>query len=104
MHILAEMENENSIKATLDGKLVAGKLDDFREKIKEMIKNGHNSITLDMNNVDLIDSTGIGFLAATYNSLSKNGGSLRIIGLSEEMYSFFTSLRLNSYFKIEKRQ
>jgi stage II sporulation protein AA (anti-sigma F factor antagonist) len=98
-----EIASENSITAKLEGKLVTGSLDGFREKLKELIGNGINTVILDMSNVDLIDSTGIGFLAATYNSLSKNGGTLRIIGLSEEMYEFFISLRLNSYFKIEKR-
>jgi len=99
-----ETVSENSITAKLKGKLIAGNLDEFREKLKELIKNGPNSVILDMSGVNFIDSTGIGFLAATYNSLSKNGGTLRIIGLSEEMYDFFISLRLNSYFIIEKRQ
>ncbi len=99
-----ETVSENSITAKLKGKLIAGNLDEFREKLKELIKNGPNSVILDMSGVNFIDSTGIGFLAATYNSLSKNGGTLRIIGLSEELYDFFISLRLNSYFIIEKRQ
>jgi anti-sigma B factor antagonist len=99
-----ETVSENCITAKLKGKLIAGNLDQFREKLKELIRNGPNSVILDMSGVNFIDSTGIGFLAATYNSLSKNGGTLRIIGLSEEMYDFFISLRLNSYFIIEKRQ
>lgn len=99
-----ETVSENSITAKLKGKLIAGNLDDFRVKLKELIKNSPESVTLDMSDVNFIDSTGIGFLAATYNSLAKSGGTLRIIGLSEEMYDFFISLRLNAYFKIEKRQ
>lgn len=99
-----ETVSENSITAKLEGKLVTGSLDEFREKLKELIRNGPNTVILDMSDVNFIDSTGIGFLAATYNSLTKNGGTFRIIGLSEELYDFFISLRLNSYFDIEKRQ
>ncbi|NLL12888.1 MAG: STAS domain-containing protein [Fibrobacter sp.] len=98
-----ETVSENSITAKLEGKLVAGSIDEFRERLKELIKNGPNTVILDLSDVNFIDSTGIGFLAATYNSLSKTGGTLKIIGLSEEIYDFFISLRLNAYFNIEKR-
>ena len=97
-----ETVSENSIIAKLEGKLVAGNLDEVREKLKELIKNGPNTVSLDLSGVDYIDSTGVGFLAATYNSLSKKGGTLSIIGLSEKMYNFFINLRLNAYFKLEK--
>ena len=56
-----ETVSENSITAKLEGKLVAGSIDEFRERLKELIKNGPNTVILDLSDVNFIDSTGIGF-------------------------------------------
>lgn len=94
--------DENSALIKLEGEMVAGSIDELREKMKKKINNGIRAVIMDMTEVKTIDSTGIGFLAASHNSLTKVGGTLSVIGLSEEMYKFFIGLRLNSHFKIDK--
>lgn len=84
------------------GKLVSEDLDQPRQKIKNYLQQGVRSVTMDMSKVTFIDSSGIGLLAATYNSVSKLGGELKIIGLSDEIYDSFINLRLHTIFKIER--
>ena len=47
------------------------------------------TLVVDLNNVDTIDSSGIGFLIAVRNKLLKNGISLAIINVSETVMQIF---------------
>jgi anti-anti-sigma factor len=47
------------------------------------------TLVIDLNNVDTIDSSGIGFLIAVRNKLLKNGISLAIINVSETVMQIF---------------
>jgi anti-anti-sigma factor len=99
-----EFLKENTADLFLEGVLVAGSLDDMRSKLKTLITQGINVLSLDMTKVTSVDSAGVGFLAAVHNSMVKAGGILTVCGLSKELYQFFLSLRLNSHFKIELRK
>jgi anti-anti-sigma factor len=47
------------------------------------------TLVIDLNNVDNIDSSGIGFLIAVRNKLLKNGLPLAIINVSETVMQIF---------------
>ncbi len=99
-----DLASEDSVKFTLNGELVAGGMDLLRESVKRYIDSGTKKIIVDMQHVTTLDSAGIGFLAAVHNTITKVGGAVNVIGLSDEMYNFFVSLRLNSHFKIEQQK
>ncbi len=85
----------------LNGELVATDLDALKKRVHNLILNGTTSITFDMSDTESVDSAGVGFIAATHNSLERIGGVLKIIGLSKDMYQFFVCLRMNTHFTIE---
>ncbi|HEX2957065.1 MAG TPA: STAS domain-containing protein [Chitinispirillaceae bacterium] len=99
-----DLAGKELVRFVLNGELVAGGMDQLREAVKRYIDNGTKKITIDMKNVTTIDSAGVGFLAAVHNSLKKAGGEVNVVELSEEMYNFFISLRLNTHFKIEQQK
>jgi anti-anti-sigma factor len=98
-----DLHEEDHVRFVLDGELVAGGMDKLRESLKRHIENGATKIVFDMEKVSTLDSAGVGFLAAAHNSLVKVTGSIRTVQLSEDMYNFFVSLRLNTHFNIERR-
>ncbi len=86
----------------LNGNLIVGHSDVLRNRLKNLIAGGVDRITIDLTGLNAIDSSGIGLLAATFNSVSKSHGTFNVTGVSEDMYKFFVNLRLNVHFPIEK--
>ncbi len=97
-----ERTGKNCVLA-IEGELVATTLDTIKSKVRELIGGGVSTITFDMTRSEAIDSAGIGFIAAAHNSLVKSGGSLKLTGLSKDMYDFFVCLRMHTHFTIETR-
>jgi anti-anti-sigma factor len=65
----------------LHGRLMMG--NDSRQvewSVDEWIKGGVKSIVLDLSDLDMIDSTGVGIIVMCHAKLEKAGGSLRIAG------------------------
>ena len=63
----------------LDGCLLSGLgLDALRLRIKELVAEKRLNVVLNAKDVSVIDSSGIGELVASFSSIKKNGGSLKV--------------------------
>jgi anti-anti-sigma factor len=105
--MLKIVEKQDGFTSTiaLEGELLAISLDELRIKIKKIIDSGTTTaIIFDMSKIDSVDSAGIGLIAAAHNSLTKINGSLKLIGLSKDMYQFFVCLRMNTHFTMETKE
>lgn len=100
---ITEKRDGKNCEIFIEGELVATSLDSIRDLVKNLLKDGVNNLIINMSKSNAIDSAGIGFVAATHNSLEKNGGSFKLTGLSKDMYEFFVCLRMNTHFTIETR-
>ena len=74
---------------------------ELKPQLQQLIAEGVSDMEIDLSLVDLIDSSGIGLLIATRNSLAKNGGGLRVIGVSSEIQHLFKAMRLDRHFEVE---
>lgn len=64
----------------LNGKLHLGEpVDHLRTTIDDFMAVGENHIVLDMENVPLLDSSGIGALVKNLTSLKQKGGDLKLV-------------------------
>jgi len=64
----------------LTGRLAMGPpLDHFNAAISELLGNGHNRIVLDLEEVPIIDSSGIGTLVRHLTSAKQTGGAIRLL-------------------------
>jgi len=100
---ITEQRTGSMCVIAIEGELVATTIETVKNKVKELIGAGVNTITFDMTQSEAIDSAGIGFIAAAHNSLVKSGGNLKLTGLSKDMYEFFVCLRMHTHFSIETR-
>jgi anti-anti-sigma factor len=82
------------------GDLVAAMLPEARERLRELIKDGIRDVEFDLSKTRMIDSSGLGLLMATYNTLSAAGGSLQVSNVDPELRELFQSMRLNQHIKI----
>ena len=75
-----EIKTQNGVKVVkLKGKLCMGApLDRFNSDMTEMLANGENKIVLDLEEMPMIDSSGIGALMRHLTAARKGGGAIRL--------------------------
>ena len=80
--------------------IVASMSQGFKEELESLLENGVRDITIDMTEVEMIDSIGMGLLIATHTKLSKEGGKLKVIHISNDLLSLFETMRLDKHFEV----
>lgn len=96
---IIEIRGETAIY-TPASDIVASTASQVRKELKELVQAGVTNLTIDLRNVHLLDSTGIGCLVAAHNSLKKSGGKLHVAMASHDLYELFRSMRLDRHFTI----
>jgi len=81
--------------------LTAGFAGELKPQIQQLLAEGISHMAIDLSGVDLVDSSGIGLLIATHNSLRRAGGGLRVIGTSSDIQHLFKAMRLDRHFAVE---
>lgn len=89
-----------SAVAKAGGDLVAARLPGLRATLNDMVQSGVLHLTLDLADVRLIDSAGIGLLVAAHNSLRKAGGDLSVIHASRDILELFRAMRIHQHFSV----
>ena len=95
------IREEDKITIRPNDNIVASMSHEFREELLSLIGEEGKGLIVDMKDVLIIDSVGIGILVAAHNSLSKNGGKLTVINLSEDIYRLFQTMRLDQHLEIQ---
>ena len=89
----------------LDGRIVLGEeTGALRETVKNLIAQGHKKLILNMNNVTLIDSAGLGALVAAYSSTKSGGASLRLCHLGTKFQELLQITKLMTLFDVYNTQ
>ncbi len=82
------------------GDIVAASVPDLRTAMRGSIAQGARRLTVDLKNVAMIDSVGLGLLIAAHNSLTRVGGELSVTNASRELLDLFTAMRINQHFTV----
>lgn len=80
--------------------IVASISAELREEIKVLIEEGITDLTLDMENVSMVDSIGMGLLIAVHNSLHKKNGQLTVRNAPDDIRSLMRTMRLDKHFTV----
>ena len=85
----------------LDGRIVLGEeTNQFREKIKALLAEGRKKILLNLDNVTLIDSTGLGTLVSTHHSAAARGAFIRLCNLGTKFQEVLQVTKLLTVFDV----
>ena len=71
------------------------------EKVKEVLENVENSITVDMSGLDFICSAGVGIMVMTYRKLKEKGEDIYLINLNEHIKKVYKVSLLDKVFNIQ---
>src|SRR5260370_33924584 len=79
---MASHEVDGITVLALDGRIVLGEETvALREKVKSLLAEGKKNIVVDLKNVSMIDSSGLGALVAAHSSAKSGGAALRLCNL-----------------------
>jgi anti-sigma B factor antagonist len=70
----------------------------LRNAIRGLIEKGNKKILLNLAGVKNIDSSGIGELIANYTTLSRDGGQLKLLNLTEKIRDLLVITKLLTVF------
>lgn len=92
-------ENEKVVITPLEN-IVAGIVSDFRAEMKKYVDD-KKVICIDLENVEMIDSMGLGALIATHNSMQKYDKKLELFNISKDLINLMKTMRLDQHFDIK---
>lgn len=86
--------NGRTCRITMSGDLVASGVPDLKVALKEQLTSGVEEVVFDFAATTLLDSSGIGLLIATSNTLARQQGRIRVLNVSPDILQLLQSMRL----------
>ena len=85
----------------MDGKVTIGEGSvALRTTIRRLIGEGKKKILLNLGSVGYVDSSGIGELVSSYSAVNKEGGSLRLLNLTQKIQDLLAITKLLTVFDV----
>jgi anti-sigma B factor antagonist len=85
----------------LSGKIALGESNRaLHEAIRKLLDEGNKNILLNLANVTLIDSSGLGELVASYASAERSGGAMKLMNLSDRFIELIHMTKLYTVFDV----
>lgn len=83
----------------IDGKMTLdGGVESLRQAIVHLLEGGRRRLVLNLENVPYIDSAGLGEVVRTYTTVSKQGGSLKLLNLTTRIEDLLSITKLLTVF------
>ena len=83
----------------LTGKLTIGEGDELlKERISNLIQQGHRNLLLNLEGVPYVDSAGLGEIVRTYTTVSRQGGKLKLVNLTKRITDLLAITKLLTVF------
>ncbi|MGE3277592.1 MAG: STAS domain-containing protein [Vicinamibacterales bacterium] len=84
----------------LNGKMTLGEGDELlKDKINSLLANGRKKLVLNLEGVPYIDSAGLGEIVRTYTTVSRQGGSLKLLNLTKRIEDLLAITKLLTVFE-----
>ena len=84
----------------LKGKVTLGEGDELlKDKVNSLVNQGHRRIILNLADVPYIDSAGLGEIVRTYTTVSRQGGSLKLLNLTKRITDLLSITKLLTVFE-----
>ena len=84
----------------LRGKVTLGEGDELlKDKVNSIVNQGHKKIVLNLAGVPYIDSAGLGEIVRTYTTVSRQGGSQKLLNLTKRITDLLSITKLLTVFE-----
>jgi len=84
----------------LKGKMTLGEGDELlKDKINSLVQQDRRKVVLNLEGVPYIDSAGLGEIVRTYTTISRQGGSLKLLNLTKRITDLLAITKLLTVFE-----
>ena len=84
----------------LKGKITLGDGDELlKDKVNSLVNQGQRKILLNFGDVPYVDSAGLGEVVRTYTTVSRQGGSLKLLNLTKRITDLLAITKLLTVFE-----
>lgn len=94
LNITPIQKNTQTVSFTLSGQLDSETTPALDQQIQKALVNGANVIVLDMADLKMITSAGVGVVMKTQASMAKRGGELIMLNMQPQITKVFEIVRL----------
>ena len=98
---IRQRDREGIAILDLDGRITVGEeATALRDRLRDMTAAGLRQVLLNLQNVDYIDSTGLGAMVVCFTSLRKAGGALKLLNLNRRTIELLLLTKLSTVFEL----
>jgi len=84
----------------LKGRITLGEGDELlKDKVNSLVNQGRKKIVLNLADVPYVDSAGLGEVVRTYTTVSRQGGSLKLLNLTKRITDLLSITKLLTVFE-----
>jgi anti-sigma B factor antagonist len=91
-------DNGDATVLTIEGVLDAVTAPDARPIVEQVLTDRRMNVTVDVSNLRLIDSSGVGVIVSLFKRAKSYGGVVKVSGLKNQPLTIFKLLRLDRVF------
>ena len=97
---IAERSVGNVKVLDLSGQITLAKGDDqlLKDKVNSLVHQGNKRILVNLANVTHMDSAGLGELVGAYTTVTKSGGSMKLVNLTKRLQDLLSITKLLTVF------
>ena len=94
------VQEKDTAVLRVGGELDALSCPDLRPVLDALVSTGGQRVTVDLSELSLIDSSGVGAMVSLYQRIRANGGEVRFVGVTAQPLVIFKLLRLDRAFEL----
>jgi len=94
-------KKDNTTVVRPKGIITAANAGEFKQSLHDLVESGVCDLTIDLADVEMIDSQGLAVFVVCHQTVSAKGGSLTVITDNEDILGLFRVMRLDQHFTVK---
>ena len=97
---IAERETGSVMVLDLSGKITMGQGDTLlKDKLHSLLHQNKKNVLLNLGDVQYVDSAGLGALVSAYTTVTREGGSLKLVNVTKKLQDLLSITKLLTVFE-----
>ena len=97
---ISERETGSVTVLDLSGKITLGEGDTLlKDKLHSLLHQGKKKVLLNLADVNYVDSAGLGALVSAYTTVTREGGSLKLLNVTRKLQDLLSITKLLTVFE-----